>query len=184
MLLGRREHVEPPLLLLLLVGGNETTTSLIGSLMWRLLDLGLWDRVSQDPGLWDVAIEESLRFDPPVLGIFRTAKGDQVVHGTTIADQDKVIGLFASANRDPDVWDDPDTFRLDRDLVHLRKQNMAFGRGIAFCPAAALARLEARVALRLFADRLPDLRLDGDPDRVESFMMWGPTTLPVTWGRA
>lgn len=170
-----------PLLLLLLVGGNETTTSLIGSLVWRLLDTGLWDRVSSDPALWDVAIEESLRFDPPVMGMFRTAKGDQTVCGVTIPDESKVMGLFASANRDPDVWDHPDEFRLDRDLNELRKQNMAFGRGIFFCPAAALARLEASVALRIISERLPNLRLSGEPERVESFMMWGPTTLPVIW---
>ncbi|HZJ07803.1 MAG TPA: cytochrome P450 [Nocardioidaceae bacterium] len=170
-----------PLLLLLLVGGNETTASLIGSLVLRLLDLGLWEEVAADSSKWDVAIEETLRFDPPVLGLFRTAKGDQTVEGVQIPDEAKVMGLYSSANRDDAVWDDPDTFRLDRDLTKLRSQNMAFGRGIWLCPAAALARLEARVSLQLLAERLPGLSLAGEPGRVESFMMWGPTSVPVKW---
>ena len=131
-----------PLLLLLLVGGIETTTSLIGSLVGRLLELGLWEQVAADPDLWDAAIEESLRFDPPVLGLFRTANGDQTVEGVVIPDECKVEGLYASANRDPDVWDDPDTFRLDRPPSEARR-HLSFGVGIWFCPGAALARLEA-----------------------------------------
>jgi cytochrome P450 len=169
-----------PLLLLLLVGGIETTTSLIGSLVGRLLELGLWERTAADPDLWDAAIEESLRFDPPVLGLFRTAKGDQTVNGVVIPDECKVHGLYASANRDPQVWDDPDTFRLDRPASDARR-HLSFGVGIWFCPGAALARLEARVTLELLAARLPHLRLAGPPGRKPSFMMWGPDELPLAW---
>jgi cytochrome P450 len=169
-----------PLLLLLLVGGIETTTSLIGSLVGRLLELGLWARVATDPGLWDAAIEESLRFDPPVLGLFRTAKGAQTVEGVLIPDECKVHGLYASANRDPDVWADPDTFRLDRPAAEARR-HLSFGVGIWFCPGAALARLEARVTLELLAARLPNLRLAGPPGRKASFMMWGPDELHLAW---
>ena len=71
-----------PLILLLLVGGNETTTSLIGNLVWRLLDTGPWDQVVADPSLRDIAIEESLRLDPPVLGLFRTNKCAVSLHGS------------------------------------------------------------------------------------------------------
>ncbi|MDE3203619.1 MAG: cytochrome P450 [Acidobacteriota bacterium] len=170
-----------PLLLLLLVGGNETTTSLIGSLVRRLLDLGLWEQVVRDRSTWDVAIEESLRYDPPVQGLFRTARGEQTLHGVTIPSDAKVQGLFSSANRDPDIWDDPDTFRLDRDLEHLRATHTSFGVGIWFCPGAALARREARVALEVLGSRLPNLRRNGPCDRVASFMMWGPQSLPVAW---
>jgi cytochrome P450 len=170
-----------PLLLLLLVGGNETTTSLIGNLVWRLQQLGLWERVGADESLWDVAIEESLRYDPPVMGLFRTAKGEQTVRGVTIPHEAKVEGLYASANRDPEVWDDPDTFRLDRDLAALRKNHMSFGRGIWFCPGAQLSRLETRISIRLLHERLPHLRLAGGAERVESFMMWGLSSLPMAW---
>jgi cytochrome P450 len=170
-----------PLLLLLLVGGNETTTSLIGNLVVRLLELDMWDAVVADPGLRDVAIEESLRFDPPVLGLFRTARGDQELHGVTIPADAKVQGLYASANRDPSAWDEPDRFRLDRDLDDLRRRQLSFGAGIWFCPGASLSRLEARIALDLLGRRLPGLRLAGEPQRTESFMMWGPSAVPVAW---
>jgi cytochrome P450 len=170
-----------PLLLLVLVGGNETTTSLIGSMVARLLDLNLWDRVVGDESVWDVAIEETLRYDPPVLGLFRTARGPQRVHGVDIPADAKVQGLFASANRDPEVWDDPQTFRLDRDLVELRAKQTSFGIGITFCPGAALARRETRIALELLGRRLPNLRRAGADRRVASFMMWGRQTLPVAW---
>jgi cytochrome P450 len=170
-----------PLLLLLLVGGNETTTSLIGSMVRRLLGLDLWEQVTADESLWDVAIEETLRYDPPVQGLFRTARGQQCVHDVTIPADAKVQGLFASANRDPDVWDDPQSFRLDRSLEELREKHTSFGIGIWFCPGAALARRETRIALELLGRRLPNLRMAGDAERVASFMMWGPQALPVTW---
>jgi cytochrome P450 len=169
-----------PLLLLLLVGGNETTTSLLGNLVRRLLELGLWEQVVADPSLWDAAIEESLRLDPPVLGLFRTAQGDQHVHGVTVPADAKVQGLYAAANRDPAVFERPDSFRLDRTAREAR-QHLSFGVGIWFCPGAALARIEARAALRQLGERLPGLRLVGAVERTDSFMMWGPKALPVRW---
>jgi cytochrome P450 len=170
-----------PLILLLLVGGNETTTSLIGNLVWRLLDLGLWEQVSTRPELRDVAIEESLRYDPPVLGLFRTSKEATSLHGVEIPAGRKVHGLYASANRDPAAWDDPDSFRVDRDCDDLRRRHMSFGVALYLCPGAALARVEARVALDLLIDRLPGLRLTDPPERTDSFMMWGPKSLRVAW---
>jgi len=170
-----------PLILLLLVGGNETTTSLIGNMVWRLLDLGLWEKVSERPELRDVAIEESLRYDPPVLGLFRTATRATCLHDVEIPADSKVHGLYASANRDPAAWDDPDTFRVDRDYDDLRRRHMSFGVALYLCPGAALARVEARVALDQLIDRLPGLRLTEPPERTDSFMMWGPKSLRVEW---
>lgn len=170
-----------PLILLLLVGGNETTTSLIANAVWRLLDLGLWEDVRTNPELVDAAVEESLRYDPPVLGLYRTNTRPVVLHGVEIPEGSKAHGLYASANRDPEAWDDPDTFRLDRDVSDLRRRHLSFGVGRYLCPGAALARLEARISLRLLGERLPGLRLDAAPARVDSFMMWGPSALPVAW---
>lgn len=180
---GRRFSDEQlfPLLLLLLVGGNETTTSLITNLVHRLLELGRWEETVADPGLWDVAVEESLRFDPPVLGLFRTAKKAQCVHGAQIPDEAKVQGLYAAGNRDPAAFDDPESFRLDRDLGDLRRRHLSFGLGIWLCPGAALARLQGRIALEVLGRTLPRLRASGPAARVGSFMMWGRSTLPVTW---
>jgi len=169
------------LLTQILVGGNETTTSLITNLMWRLLgDRNLWEQIVDDPNLVDVAIEESLRFDPPVLGLYRTTTCPVEMSGTTISAEEKVHVLYASANRDPKVWDRPDEFRLDRDVNRLR-QHLSFGFGTHVCPGAALARTEARAALRKLISAVPTLQLAGDPERIETFLLWGKRTFPVTW---
>jgi cytochrome P450 len=170
-----------PLILLLLVGGNETTTSNIGNLVWRLLDLGLWKTVVDDPTLRDTAIEESLRFDPPVLGLFRTNTRATAMHDVALDPDSKVHGLYASANRDPEAWNEPDEFRLDRDLDDLKRRHMSFGVAQYLCPGAALARLEVRAALDEMIDRLPGLSMAAAPERTDSFMMWGPKSLLVEW---
>lgn len=169
------------LLTQILVGGNETTTSLITNLMWRLLsDRQLWEQLVADPSLVDVAVEESLRFDPPVLGLYRTTTCPVTMSGTEIPKDEKVHVLYASANRDPAVWDDPDSFRLDRDLNRLR-QHLSFGFGTHVCPGAALARTEARIALQKLITAVPTLRLDGEPERIETFLLWGKRTFPISW---
>ena len=170
-----------PLLLLLLVGGNETTTSLISNLVHRLLQFGLWERVTSDETLWDIAVEESLRFDPPVLGLFRTAKGPQKVRGVDIESDAKVHGLYAAANRDPSAWDNPGAFSLDRDLAQLRRHHLSFGLGIWLCPGANLARLEGRIALEVLGQRLPGLIETAPPRRPNTFMQWSIIEQPVAW---
>ena len=169
------------LLTQILVGGNETTTSLITNLMWRLLEnRELWEAVVADPTLVDVAVEESLRFDPPVLGLYRTTTCPVAMGEATIPADEKVHVLYASANRDPEVWDDPDTFRLDRDLNRLR-QHLSFGFGTHVCPGAALARTETRIALQALIRSVPTLELIGHPERIETFLLWGKRTFPVAW---
>jgi cytochrome P450 len=166
----------------LLVGGNETTTSLITNAVVRLLeDRRRWEALVADPSLAEVAVEESLRYDPPVLGLFRTTTRDVERHGTVIPGNAKVMMLYASANRDPEVFEDPDEFRLDRDLGDLRRKHLAFGSGIHFCLGAPLARLEGRIALEKLATRFPDLELVGEPERIEPFLLFGKRKLPVRW---
>lgn len=170
------------LALLLMVGGTDTTSYLITNCVYRLLERReLWAQLCSDPGLIEVAVEESLRFDPPVLGLFRTNNEDVTIRGVVIPKDSKVQALFASANRDPELWEDPDTFRLDRDLKVLRQQHFAFGYGIHFCVGAQLARLEAREAIRQLARRLPSLRLRGKPRHVMSYMIRGFDRMPVAW---
>jgi cytochrome P450 len=170
------------LLVQLLVGGNETTTSLVTNLVWRLLERReRWEAVVADPGLVDVAIEESLRHDPPVLGLYRTTTCPVGVAGETIAADEKVMLLWAAANRDAEVWDDPEEFRLDRDLASLRGRHLSFGFGIHACPGAPLSRLEARLVLTELVERVPTLELAAPPTRIEPFFLWGRRTLPVRW---
>lgn len=170
------------LLLLLLLGGNETSTALLTNLLWRLLAVPeRWEAVKADPRLIEVAVEESLRFDSPVLGLFRCPTQDLVLHGVTLPAKSKVMLLFASANRDPAVFEDPDSFRLDRDPEVTRRNLLTFGYGAHYCPGAALARLEAQVTLEQLIERMPGLRLAGEPTRIVPFNLWGRASLPLAW---
>ena len=165
----------------LLVGGNETTTSLLTNLFWRLLsDRSLYEQVRDDPSLHKIAVEESLRFDAPVLGLYRTNTADIDLCGEKIPERSKVMATFAAANRDPAVFDDPETFRLDREPEELRK-HLSFGLGVHFCPGAQLSRLEARLALKEITERFPNLRLIDEPERIEPFILWGRRKFPVAW---
>jgi len=160
----------------LLVGGNETTTSLITNAVWRLLERpALWQRVVAEPGLVDRALEESLRFDPPVLGLYRSTTRALELHGARIPKGAKVMLHYAAANRDPRVWDDPNAFSLDRPA----QRHLSFGMGVHFCLGAQLARLEAGIALRALAARCPDLLLVSAGQRILPWFLWGRRHLPV-----
>jgi len=160
----------------LLVGGNETTTSLITNLMWRVLQVpARWQRLVEEPDLIERAIEESLRYDPPVLGLYRTTTRDVRLHGTTIPEGAKVYLIYAAANRDQRTFANPDEFQLDRP----RGRHLAFGLGVHFCLGAQLARLEARVAVRTLCERLSSLTLVDDGQRIAPFFLWGRSHLTV-----
>jgi cytochrome P450 len=170
------------LLVLLLLGGLETSTALLTNVVWRLLeDRSHWEALQRDPSLIEIAVEESLRHDPPVLGLFRTPTQDLEVHGVQIPAKSKVMLNFASANRDaPNRLQHKEIFDLDRD-GDLVRQHLSFGYGVHFCPGAPLARLEGQIALRVLLQRLPDLELDGPTERIEPFLLWGRGKLPVRW---
>ena len=162
----------------LLVGGNETTTSLITNLLWRLLERPeRWQRLLDDQSLIPRAIEESLRFDPPVLGLYRNTTKDVLLHGQIIPAGSKVYIHYAAANRDASVFPDPDNFDVGRSP----QRHMSFGLGVHFCLGATTARLEAEVALRVLLNRMPDLRLINSGERVGPFFLWGRKTLPLAW---
>ena len=166
---------------MMLVAGHETTASLITNTVWRLLESRpRWERLVAEPDLIPNVIEESLRYDPPVLGICRTNTRDVAIHDVEIAEHSKVIYLMGAANRDADAFERADEFVMDRPLIEARK-HVAFGWGAHFCLGAHLARLTARVALAGLVDRLPDLRIDGDTERLEAPFLWGRRKLPVAW---
>ena len=164
-----------------LTGGQETTTNLIGHLMRRLLEVPeRWEQLKADPGLIENAIEESLRFDPPVLAHFRTSLEPTTMHGHEIPDHAKLMFSICGANRDPGVFETPDEFRIDRPLPEAR-QHLSFGSGVHFCLGAPVARLEAKITLERLIARLPDLRLLGVGGRVRTWMYWGHEGLDVAW---
>lgn len=164
-----------------LTGGQETTTNLIGNLIWRLLqDPARWERIKAEPALIETAVEESLRYDPPVLAHFRTSLCPVTMHGQALPERTKLMFNITGANRDPQHFSDPEIFRIDRPLTESR-QHLSFGNGVHFCLGALVARMEAKVALRLLSQRLPRLRLDGPSERVASWMHWGRARLPLAW---
>ena len=165
-------------LIQLLVGGNETTTSLITNMVWRLLEIREhWQAVKSDRSLVVPAIEESLRFDPPVLGLYRHTTREVALHGVTIPKRAKVFINYAAANRDPEMFPCPAQF----DLRRKRERHMSFGLGVHFCLGAPMARLEAEIALNALLDHMPDLRLLGQGQRIAPFFLWGRRRLPVAW---
>jgi cytochrome P450 len=165
----------------LLVAGHETTTSLITNATWRLLeDRDRWERLVAEPELIPNVIEESLRFDPPVLGLCKTNNEPVERHGVDIAIDSKVMVLYASANRDEAFFDRADEFLVDRPLLEAKK-HLSFGWGSHFCLGAHLARLTGRIGLQVLVETFPNLRLAGPTERVGAPFLWGRSKLHVAW---
>ena len=165
----------------LLVAGSATTTLLIGNVLKRLMEFpNQLELVQNDRSLIPNAIEESLRFDAPVHGLFRTNTCPVSIHGIDIPVDSKVLMMFGSANRDPEAWDRPDEFDVTRDLTNL-KRHAAFGVGIHYCLGAPLSRMEGAIALEAVLDHLPRIRPNGSPTQVKAQVLKGFETLPVRW---
>jgi len=163
----------------LLVAGHETTANLLGNLLYHLLSHpGHLGALRADPALVPMAVEESLRRDPPVLIQPLSCVAAATCSGTTINAGTRVVLSIAAANRDPGAYDHPDEFRLDRDGA---PPHNAFGGGAHFCPGAPLARLEAKVALEVFFDRVQDAALEAGHTYVKVPVFWanGPEHLRV-----
>jgi cytochrome P450 len=165
----------------LLVAGHETTASLISLMLYRLIERPeLMARLRHEPDLIPVAVEEFLRYDSPVQGLFRVNPEPAVVAGEPMAAGSRVMALFASANRDPSVWESADELRLDRFAAGGRS-HLAFGWGVHHCIGATLARHEARLALRWMVERFATVERTGDVAINEPFILRGLTTLPIRW---
>jgi cytochrome P450/ferredoxin len=145
-------------LLQLLVAGADTTTSLIGNVLYRLLEEPTrWDRVVADPSLAAAAVEESLRRDSPLQFTLRTTVTDNRLAGCPVAPKDRIVLSLQSANWDEHAWGDS---ALDFDLDRVgAAAHLAFGSGIHTCLGAPIARIEARVTIEVLAGRFPRLRL-------------------------
>ena len=165
---------------LLLIAGHETTVNLIGNGMYLLLTHPeQLDEVKRDRDRLAGAIEEFLRFEPPVKTSTIRITSEPVTLGeTTIPAGEPVLISLLSANHDEAVFPGADQFDITRrDAGHL-----AFGHGIHFCLGAALARLEGRVAIGALLDRFPDVRLAVAPEELTwrpGLLIRGLATLPV-----
>jgi len=165
--------------LLLAVAGNETTRNLISGAMVAFFDHpDQWERLRADRSLLPSAIEEMLRYVSPVMHFRRQASADVVIGEQKISEGDKVLFWHVSANRDETVFTDPDAF----DIGRTPNNHMAFGGGGPhFCLGANLARMEIRVMFDRLLDRLPDIRLDGEVQRLRSNFINGVKHIPVAF---
>jgi P450-derived glycosyltransferase activator len=167
-----------PMCNLLLVAGFETTVNLVGNAVNALLDHpDQWADLCADPaGLAGPAVEETLRYDPPVQRTARGALEPVDLDGHAVAQGQIVVTLIGAANRDPAAFPDPNTFNIHRTQT---ADHLAFSSGIHYCVGQPLARLEATIALRRLAERMPGLRRTGPLRRRTSSVVRGPIHLPV-----
>jgi cytochrome P450 len=167
--------------ILLLVAGHETTVNLIGNGTLALLrNLEQLELLRADPLLARSAVEELLRYDPPVQFTGRVALEDISLGDVHVPKGHQAVILLASANRDPEEFHDPD--RLD--ITRSETRHLSFGYGRHTCVGAPLARLEGEIALSALAQRFDGLRLlTPEPQYKENIVLRGLASLPVGFDR-
>lgn len=162
----------------LVVAGNETTRNLINHSMLALVEHpDQAQRLRDDPTLWDPAVEEMLRWGSSIHNFRRTATRDTEIRGVPIAAGDKVVIYYASANRDEDVFDDPFSFRIDREP----NRHLGFGIGEHFCLGAHMARMSQRALFRQFAQRVEWMEPTAEPTWITSSFVVGYKHVPVRY---
>lgn len=166
----------------LLVGGNDTTPGGIGNCALMLArDAKLQSQLRADPSLIPNFVEEAMRLESPVQGLFRRSVRDVVLGGVAIPANSTLVVRFAAANRDPKAFPNPNTFDMHREKV---RGHHAFGFGIHYCVGNILARMEVNVAMEVLLARVEDIRLD-PPDfqvrYVPKIVVRNPESLPVTF---
>lgn len=164
--------------ILLLLAGHETTTNLIGSGLLTLLEHpDQFELLRRRPELAGTAVEEMMRFNSPVQRTGRRTVEEVVVGGVPIPAEQNVVTVLAAANRDAAIFPDPDRF----DITRSPNPHIGFGKGIHYCLGAPLARLEAEIAFPLLLERLPGLKLAGDPVWNPASLIRGLHSLPLTF---
>ncbi|MCH2172996.1 cytochrome P450 [Myxococcota bacterium] len=160
---------------LLLIAGNETTrNALSGGVQALCENPDQFELLRRERSLIHQAIEEMLRFSTPVMQFRRTATCDTRIGDKRIRKGDKVVMYYGAANRDPEVFENPDRFDITRNVPHL-----AFGTGTHFCAGSHMARLEMRVTLEELMNRFPGLHMKGPVTRLRSNFINGIKEMPV-----
>jgi cytochrome P450 len=167
----------------LVVAGNETTIRSLADMIVRIdemraSDPQIWDRIRDDDAFRRGLVEEGIRFSSPVMGLWRRVTCDTEFGGVAIPEGSTLFLAYGSANRDPEVFEDPDVFDPLRENV---KEHLAFGHGIHVCVGAGLARIESASALRALAENVTALEVL-DPGALRfgpSFGLRGMIEVPV-----
>src|SRR6185503_11158636 len=134
------------------------------------------EQLRDEPALWPNAVDEMLRFDSPVQRTGRIAQRDTEVAGVPVPAGQPVMTLLGGANRDPEVFAEPQRFDVARPNAG---EHVAFSSGIHYCLGAGLARMEGEVGLRALLERFPDLAAAGAPHRRATRVLRGYETMPV-----
>jgi cytochrome P450 len=164
----------------LVTAGNDTTKTMLSSGLLALLQHpDQLDELRRDPTLVGSAVEEILRFENPLHYFRRTATADTTLHDVEINAGDKVAMCYTSANRDEDVFDEPDRF----DIHRAPNPHLSFGIAEHFCLGVHLARLEGRVFFEELLATFPTIELTGEPKRVRSNLNNALKSLPVRLSR-
>lgn len=163
---------------LIATAGHDTTrTALAGGFHALLTHPEQLDRLRSEPTLAKQAADEISRWTSPIVHFMRTATQDTELGGRSIRAGDSVALFYPSANRDEEVFDDPFSFRIDREP----NPHLAFGVGEHFCLGASLARMEIRILLEELVPRLRDVEVIGEPERLRANFVTGIKHLPVRW---
>ncbi|MEO3762583.1 cytochrome P450 [Streptomyces sp. B8F3] len=165
----------------LVMAGHKTTIDTVGNGMAVLLsEPARWARLCADPSAIPTVVEEILRYDAPLQGLWRTTTRDTALGGVSIPAGRRLFILFGSGNRDEAAFDSPDQVRVDR----TPNRHLSFGHGAHFCIGAPLARTEVQKLLAGLAERLPDLSLSSEftgERHTPVLGFHGYTRLPVEW---
>ena len=162
-----------------MIAGHETTTNLIGNGILALLrHPEQKEKLRRDPVIIVSAVEELLRYDSPIQKMGRIALADLQIDGKQIARGDLVCLSFAAGNRDPEQFAAP----AQLDVLRKPNRHLAFGQGLHYCVGAALARLEAQIAINTILKRLPKLSLETeDLEWNRNLTLRGLKSLPVNF---
>ncbi|UZE47858.1 cytochrome P450 [Rhodopseudomonas sp. P2A-2r] len=158
--------------------GHDTTSSSTAGGMWALCEnQDQFRRLQQDPSLLAGFIDEAIRWTTPVKHFMRSAAADTEIDGRPIRKGDWLMLCYASGNRDEAVFDDPDTFRIDRSP----NRHLAFGYGAHLCLGQYFAKMEMRILFEELMLRLKSVALDGEPAMSVSWFVNGPKRLPIRY---
>lgn len=168
---------------ILLLGGTETTRTALTNGMVQLIQQPLQlHRLQREPELIPMAIEEMLRFDPPITKMQRTAREDVRVGDVTLRKGDRVILFYPAAGRDHSVFEHPERFDIERGRhIDLGREHRAFGVGEHYCLGVRLARAEMQVMLEEIIPRLRNPQLAGAMTRIRSAELTAAQSLPITF---